>query len=78
MLHMDSREASLREGKNILFVDMTKVMTYSQAHTAWGRETQINSLICRQTLKKGDGLTITVIRVGGAFTNQKYLPSIFG
>jgi ABC-type uncharacterized transport system YnjBCD substrate-binding protein len=57
---------------------MAKVMTYSQAHTAWGRENQINSLICWQTLKKGDSLTITVKRVGGAFTNQTYLPSIFG
>lgn len=62
----------------ILFVDMAKAMTYSQAYTAWGRENQINSLICRQTLKKGDSLTITVKRVGGAFTNQRYLPSIFG
>jgi hypothetical protein len=57
---------------------MAKAMTYSQAYTAWGRENQINSLICRQTLKKGDSLTITVKRVGGAFTNQRYLPNIFG
>ena len=75
---MNSKEASLREGKNLLFVDMAKAMTYSQAYTAWGREKQINSLLCRQTLKKGDSLTITVTRVGGAFTNQRYLPNIFG
>lgn len=71
MLRVNSKDANLREGRNILFVDMAKAMTYSQAYTAWGREKQINSLLCRQTLKKGDSLTITVKRVGGAFINQR-------